>query len=307
MDKKGRMLEKLVASLERIIANNPEIEIKSPDYIPDKDTGEMREVDVSIRSKVGSSDVLVIIECRDRKSKQDVQWIEQIATKRKSVSASIAMAVSASGFSAPALIKAKSEGIEIRKVEEITIDEIRSWFKPMGITVSNYTYSLINVEFGFIGYEESMRPELDEVLKEFTPQKEIFFLPHLNKFCNFDTIWNFVIGERGRSEVYKDVISGGDKKRLTIQMNFTNKESRYYLINLPINYLLLVVDIWMKDILVQPSRIYTYSSPDKSVMHTLDFTFQVSGEEKTMSIHRNAETMQMAVSFGKSEGKTNDK
>lgn len=71
MARKGRQLEKLIELLEGIIAGTG-IEIKSPDHIMGVKTKTLREVDVALRSKVGSTDILVVFECRDRKSIQDI-------------------------------------------------------------------------------------------------------------------------------------------------------------------------------------------------------------------------------------------
>ena len=68
--------------------------VKSPDYIPDLDTGRKREVDASIRYKVGSIENLTIIECRKRKHKQDVTWIEQLSSKKDNLGAHQFIAVS---------------------------------------------------------------------------------------------------------------------------------------------------------------------------------------------------------------------
>ncbi|MFZ2799665.1 MAG: restriction endonuclease [Syntrophorhabdus sp.] len=100
------------------------IEVRSPDYIPDKDTSQLREVDISLRSKIGSSDILVIIECRNRKANEDVVWIEQLSRKRESVGADKAVAVSSSGFTVPASLKATKENIELRTLDEIDPNEI---------------------------------------------------------------------------------------------------------------------------------------------------------------------------------------
>jgi RHS repeat-associated protein len=45
--------------------------VKSPDFIEDRVTRGEREVDVSVRMKVGSVDVLIILECRDRDIEDD--------------------------------------------------------------------------------------------------------------------------------------------------------------------------------------------------------------------------------------------
>jgi hypothetical protein len=72
-----REFEKLVARVEQAMAPSG-AEVKSPDRIPDKVTGQLREVDASIRYKVGTCPVLITIECRDRRSIEDAQWIEQL-------------------------------------------------------------------------------------------------------------------------------------------------------------------------------------------------------------------------------------
>jgi hypothetical protein len=125
--RRGKDLELLVARLEEHLGPLG-IEVKSPDYIPDKDTSKLREVDISLRSQLGSSNILVIVECRDRKDDEDVTWIEQLSKKRESVGADKAVAVSSSGFSEPAIFKASKENIELRTLNKIDPEEIGNWF-----------------------------------------------------------------------------------------------------------------------------------------------------------------------------------
>src|SRR5262245_39374323 len=100
-----RDFELLVARIEEWLGPKGAT-VKSPDYIADRVTGELREVDASIRLHAGSAPILVTVECRDRVSVQDVTWIEQIASKRDSVGAARTIAVSSSGFTGPARSKA---------------------------------------------------------------------------------------------------------------------------------------------------------------------------------------------------------
>lgn len=116
--RKGRDLERLVALVEKVLG--PQAEVCSPDYLPDRDTGEPREVDVSIRLQVGSTPVLIIGECRDRKAVQDSTWIEQLAEKARSVGAARALAVSRSGFYEPTIAKANARGVEVRQLKSLT-------------------------------------------------------------------------------------------------------------------------------------------------------------------------------------------
>lgn len=41
-----------------------DISVKSPAFLPDIDTDEPREVDIAITSKIGSTTILVVLECR---------------------------------------------------------------------------------------------------------------------------------------------------------------------------------------------------------------------------------------------------
>src|SRR5215217_6263461 len=108
-----REFERLVALLENHLRPQGAI-IQSPDSIVDKVTGELREVDASIRYKVDAIPILVTIECRDRVAMQDVTWIEQLVTKRNDIGASATIAVSSNRFTEPAIKKAKFYNIETR-------------------------------------------------------------------------------------------------------------------------------------------------------------------------------------------------
>lgn len=100
----GRTLELLVARLEGLFG--PLADVKSPDFFPDRVTGQQREVDVSVTMELGSELTVVVFECRDRRDRQDVTWIEQLATKARDIEVDRVVAVSSSGFSEPAVTKA---------------------------------------------------------------------------------------------------------------------------------------------------------------------------------------------------------
>lgn len=159
-DPQWRLLEKLARSIEHAIA--PGAIVKSPDRLLDHDTGEMREVDVSIRYHVGSVQILIIVECRKHKSTQDVRWIEQIATKKAAVGAHAAIAVSTSGFSQPAQEKAAKRGVELRQVKRIEDAHVEEWFRGINVTLHYLTYQALTV--GII-WPDSKRPFTEE-LKE---------------------------------------------------------------------------------------------------------------------------------------------
>jgi Restriction endonuclease len=120
-----REFEQLVARIEADTGPLGMI-VTSPDRIRCKVTNRLREVDASIRSRIGSAELLITIECRRRSKVQDVTWIEQLATKKMAIGADRTVAVSASGFSAEVEKIADLRGISLRKLSKISVADINS-------------------------------------------------------------------------------------------------------------------------------------------------------------------------------------
>lgn len=109
-------------------ALGPGVRVTSPDFVLGKNSGTEREIDITLRGIVGSVDVLVMIECRDRKARQGVDWIEQVVQKASDVGAGKVVAVSTSGFTQSAHRLAKSKGVLLRTLDTIDPDGIARWF-----------------------------------------------------------------------------------------------------------------------------------------------------------------------------------
>jgi hypothetical protein len=124
-DSEWREFEQLIARIEKD-AGPLGMTVKSPDRIRCKTTGRLREVDASIRSRVGTSEMLITIECRRRSKVQDVTWIEQLSAKKTAIGADRTIAVSTSGFSAEAKKIADLSSISLRKLSEISVEDINS-------------------------------------------------------------------------------------------------------------------------------------------------------------------------------------
>lgn len=118
-----REFERLIARIEAD-ADPHGVVVKSPDRVRCKVTGRLREVDATIRSKVGSSDLLVTIECRDRARVQDVTWIEQLASKKQSIGAALTVAVSSHSFSSDAERVAAQHGIMLRQTQDLALSDL---------------------------------------------------------------------------------------------------------------------------------------------------------------------------------------
>jgi hypothetical protein len=118
-EKDWKFIQDLAAAIEESMLP-PGAIVTSPDRkVWDYDTESFSEVDVSIRYKLGSAEILVVMECRDRSRTDDKTWIEQLVGRKTAFRANVMIAVSASGFGAPAQMKARKCGIELRHVENI--------------------------------------------------------------------------------------------------------------------------------------------------------------------------------------------
>ena len=90
MDKKWKKFERVVAAIH--VAENSGTSVTWNEHING------RQFDVAIRFKFQFYDYLVLIECRDKKSKVKAEPVEAFVTKSRDAGANKAIIVSSSGF-----------------------------------------------------------------------------------------------------------------------------------------------------------------------------------------------------------------
>lgn len=123
-----REFEKLIARIEAD-ADRLGAKVTSPDRLRCNITGQMREVDVLIRSTGPGAPPLTTIECRRRSRIQDVTWIEQLATKKQSLGIDRTIAVSSSGFSETACAIAQNYGVELKTLNDAETQDLNQFVK----------------------------------------------------------------------------------------------------------------------------------------------------------------------------------
>ncbi|MDY7095734.1 MAG: restriction endonuclease [Acidobacteriota bacterium] len=202
----AQQFEQLVARIEAAAAPRGAV-VKSPDRIRDLTTGRLREVDASIRYKVGTVDVLITVECRKRSRKADDTWIEQLATKRAKLGAAKTIAVSARGFSSSAPQTAAHHGIELRTLSEVSAAEIEDWFLP---GVVNVFRVFDKVECGVFLFDPEGQPEqAGYPVDAFAP---VFFSDFIHSPFPAATLLHLL--ERIRPEEFTEVPLDGTKKQI---------------------------------------------------------------------------------------------
>jgi hypothetical protein len=144
MTVKSKAFEQEIHRLHELI-DGCGAEVTWNDHIPDPDNARQpRQIDITIKRE----GALAIVECRIHRNRQGVKWIEELIGRRASLRAAAAIAVSASGFTRGAINKAKSFGIFLRDLKELTPREIESWGCQIKMTV--YYYQFANLELSLL-------------------------------------------------------------------------------------------------------------------------------------------------------------
>ncbi|MBN1201711.1 MAG: restriction endonuclease [Anaerolineae bacterium] len=289
MPRKGRDLEILVATVERMLSGT-DIEIKSPDKIEGINSKSLREVDVSLRANVGSLQVLVIIEVRDRKNTEDVTWIEQLATKKEDVQASKAVAVSSSGFSGGAKNTADKLGIELRSIEQITTEAISSWFH-----LSNLEVRPPPILSGvLLGTDDSVNQDLENWLREAcTTNAPIFIHIRTGKARTIKALFQEVLDQN--PQLLYGLEPGGRTKPMNLLVNYSDPSNRYQIqfgekvVNITQIGFSAKLPAYSKKVPISQITQYIQVPGDKSIAQSVHFEFEVDDKVFNLAFHKTEE------------------
>jgi hypothetical protein len=86
--------------------------------LPGKLSGRLRQIDVCIRIKVGTENVLIIVECKKLNRKADVKAVESFIGVKKDIGAQMGIMISSEGFSKSAYKRAKDENISLYRYQD---------------------------------------------------------------------------------------------------------------------------------------------------------------------------------------------
>ena len=183
---KASEFEKQISRIYKLLVNNY-AEVTWNDKLPDPDNPKQpRQIDITIKN--GSK--ITHVECRSHKNPQNTKWIEELIGRKISLEADTMIAVSDSGFTKGAILKAKKYGIFLRNLSEITIDEVSIWGRITAISIHYYVLSNISFRFTFsniknistqnVADELSRKPEYVDALfntlkYRFNSQRDIQF------------------------------------------------------------------------------------------------------------------------------------
>lgn len=200
MSKESEDFEILTTRIHEILEKAGAI-VEWNEMIPDPDNPkQLRQIDVSVRK----NDVFNIIECRDRVSRQDVTWIEELMGRRMSLGADSIAAVSTSGFTKGAIRKANKNGVILYDLVSLTEVDIQNWTKGVSITLVLYRYSEFRIELTFSDRDlDGLR--MDKLLEE------------LQQFVGFRTLFTAHLNAMEDRISLPDIREGGGRVRFSAE------------------------------------------------------------------------------------------
>lgn len=108
-----------------------------------------RQIDATVRGKLGSASVLVVVECRDYADAIGIDHVDQLDSVRREVGANKAVLVTRTGFTRPALDKAASVGIDtcvLRPSEDLDYPGTAKPIRSMSMTIQLIGTNLESLE-----------------------------------------------------------------------------------------------------------------------------------------------------------------
>jgi len=277
-----RQFEQLVARIEAD-AGPLGLTVTSPDRIRDRTTGRLREVDASVRTKIGTSNILITIECRKRRAKQDVTWIEQLSTKKNAIGASRTIAVSSSGFSQKAEAAARHHGIDLRRLSDVSAAEINKLIRLDFVLFTHKRCALARVGIRLFRSLDWTLPDpedVDFVLPSSSdPFSTIFRNTDTGATWSLNDLWlqlqeatnPFADIEKGRTPVVKTACFPFPGN-VTVNTPEGPKEIGDVLLSVALSHEVEQIDL-------ESAKKVEYTSPDGAAIQRVEFASREPGAE----------------------------
>ena len=227
MTSDGKQLEGLVSFVEEtLIIKGFTVETNSKVF--NEDGVQIAEFDIEVRGKVGTTEIAWLIECRDRPSQGPApgSWIEQLVGRRKRFKFNKVTAVSTTGFAEGVKGFAKTEGIELREVAEISKEAFKDWLLINELTQLNRQAILHHATiFADKSEKEEKVVELKKILEKSTGDT-----PFLVSIVSGEIIplKNAFLGAvEMAGNLFDDVEPNGESKTIHLHVNYDNDAAHF--------------------------------------------------------------------------------
>lgn len=166
---KWKKFEEFVAELQRSFSSNAEIK---PNEKVMGASGVLRQIDVSIRKKVGQFNLFIAMECKDWKVPVDIKGVEEFIGLVEDVKANKGAMVCNSGFTKAAKNRARQKGIDLFSAVDA---ESKDW--PVYVSISTVcdfrSLKTFRLSFRHSAPRPFAMPNIDpRILEIFSPSGE---------------------------------------------------------------------------------------------------------------------------------------
>lgn len=276
------MAEKIITVIEQSLGSQGEI---IQNYkVRDKETGQMRDIDIAILIKDSYRNIFYMIEVRNRKKPIGSPYVEQIIKKKDSVHADKAFIVSTSGFYKPALEKAKINSIGTLTFEDV--DKV-NWFEWLGCKhMDSYTWEILfyrNLDVNLnIPNEEINSIKFDYKLSQF--RKKIFITTKNKKKLSLSQLVKAFLVQNPQlgNMMPKDnsIVTRKFQIHTTDEIQLITKKR-----NIPINFIIAEVDLQL-NIGKSPLNAHVYRDleKNKTIAQVITTTFSTSSGKKKIAL-----------------------
>jgi hypothetical protein len=271
-----KKFEQLVARIEALAAPLG-VTVRSPDRVPSLLTGKMREVDASMRATVGTASLLVTVECRKRRHKQDVTWVEQLATKRQAIGAARTIAVSPIGFSEQAVTAAAHYGIELRVLSEIKAADLEGWLPRINAFIHVYNHCTPRSVDLTLSPPTSVEADAEwkrNAVGQVTSRDNVIVRPD-GSATSIEALW---IEAQGRKDYYYGLVPDGPTRTESVRLVSAEDNMRVRAGDMlrPVAGLNMTVELAkrVEEISVDAARVVEYQGTDGSKVQRIEIETQ---------------------------------
>lgn len=124
--------ERLTAALQRKL--DPSAAVQWNEFL-DGRSGTRRQLDVTVRGRLGATDVLVVVECKDYREKVGIEFVEAFIAKLEDVGGNKGVMVAKTGFTRDALARAERAGIVMAVLRPARDEDWEGYLRSMRMEI----------------------------------------------------------------------------------------------------------------------------------------------------------------------------
>jgi len=306
MTNSGKELENFVKNIEEILLPKG-FTITHRKRMFDENGVQSAELDIEITGKLASTQITWLIECRDRPSTGAApsEWIEQLVGRRDRLKPNKVTAVSTTGFAPDAIRFAQESGIELRTVEQLTLEEVKSWFSVEYVTLNTTIGNLIHATIDIDDPGNEHADELNAMFSNFNNDTRLFTHTKTNKKWTINEIWIGVMNQV--PDLTENVSTNSTPRRKTVKVNYTNPEDSFKLVlpnkDIPIPSVTFIADVSIEQNKIPISKITKYSNIDETqaIAESVYFEIPVEDDNIEFMVQKLNETNDKFITIKRSE------